>query len=241
VQEIDVVQRDLTGLQNDVDRFGLVELSGIEFLVKRHIVALDGIVGTQGTRRMRAPDHPQAPVLRRRVVEREPSRARGERPDRPVLAVLMPRRALAAGGRLGEEAGIPQGNVGSDQLRRHVQDLGVVAVIQETGIEVDQRRTVVAKPRLPLEQRRMARADRIERRVGHPEVRNNVAVAVVAGNLVGSEQGGLRNLRAIDAESNAVPGDTCGGSPTHVLPLTRTVPFKNDEVQACMICLFATR
>ena len=57
----------------------------------------------------------------------------------------MPRRLFTVHRRLGEKAHVPQRDVRPNQLRHHVEDLGVTGVVQKPHVEAQQIRAIVAK------------------------------------------------------------------------------------------------
>ena len=67
-------------------------------------------------------DDLQAPISRCRGVDGNPYRTRCKWFYRPILTILMPRCFGARSGRLGKEAGIPESNIITDQLRNHGED-----------------------------------------------------------------------------------------------------------------------
>ena len=92
------------------------KVPGREALVQRQVGAVLVQVLVQRPVAMRARNHAQAAVLDARLLERDPDRAVGERADRPVVAVLVPRRLVAVAGRLAEDVAAPE-----DRRRRRAR------------------------------------------------------------------------------------------------------------------------
>jgi hypothetical protein len=90
------VQRHLAGLELDVHRACLVERRIIDALGENDIAAVVAQVVEERLAGVRARDHAQAAILARGGIERDPRRAGGERPDRPVVAILVKRRLRVA-------------------------------------------------------------------------------------------------------------------------------------------------
>lgn len=80
---------------------------------------------------MRTAHELEAAVFDRRVVDREPDGASGKWAQRPIFAVLMSGRLFAVFCRFCKEAGIPQNDIGADDLLDHVQDVRVARIIQK--------------------------------------------------------------------------------------------------------------
>ena len=134
MHKIHVVQGDLAGFQHNWLCRASVVLRGSEFLVQRNILAIAGIVLQQGLLLMGAGYYFEASVFRCGRVQCDPNRTGGQGAYWPVFTVLMPWCGMAAAGRLGKKARIPQREIRSDQLLNHIQNICVSGYIQKAGI-----------------------------------------------------------------------------------------------------------
>src|SRR5688572_17975366 len=80
---------------------------------------------------MRAGHDAQAAVLPRRRIQSDPRTAGRERPDRPVVAVLVERRLQAVPARLAEHLAAPQDDVLADGVRDELHELRVAREVEE--------------------------------------------------------------------------------------------------------------
>jgi len=87
-------------------------------------------------------------------------------------------------GQLGEEARVPQGEVGTDQLLDHVQDLGRARDREKRGVVRQQRGAVVAKLRMSRDEPLVRTAELLEQLFAESEVGHDEAVALVALDLL---------------------------------------------------------
>ena len=184
MQQVNIVQRKLSGLEDNVHRLRFVEFAAIQFLRQRDITRSHLVVALECAVFVRAANHAQTTVLRGRIIHRQPHRASRQRADRPVLAILMPRRALAIASRLGKKAHVPEREVAADQLLDQVEDVAIGRRIPESQVIVKQRGAVVAKFGVRLQQLVVTRLDGVEHLGRHLIVGDDVAVFVVLGDLI---------------------------------------------------------
>ena len=71
------------------------------------------------------------PFSRRRLLERHPYGAVGERADRPVVAVLVPGGLVALGGRLAEHVAAPEDQVLAEHAAHQLDDLRIARQIEK--------------------------------------------------------------------------------------------------------------
>lgn len=85
------MDRHLPGFEHDIDRAGHINSVIIDALLKGDIGAMVYSVAKSCSRQVRSRYHPETAVFGRAVIEGDPQGGGGERPDRPIRCVLMPR------------------------------------------------------------------------------------------------------------------------------------------------------
>src|SRR5260221_2393521 len=133
MDEVDGVHRDLPVFESDVEGRARVELARIHRLIEHQIVAVLAQMVIKPLPAMRAGDPAQTAVLDRRAIERDPDGARRQRPDRPIVTVLVPRHLHAVAPRLAEDLAAPEDDVGPDQLLDEVEDGGLTREGEEVA------------------------------------------------------------------------------------------------------------
>ena len=148
VDQVDVVQRYLAGVQDDVVCGARIEFIAADLQREAQAIGAVEVVLADFAPPMRTRNDAQTAVFGSCGVDGNPDGARCQWPDRPVFPVLMPGRFGTDSGGFGKEAGVPQGEVRTDQLFDHVEHGRHAGDVEEGGVEGQQRRAVVGEFRM---------------------------------------------------------------------------------------------
>jgi hypothetical protein len=145
VEDLDVVQRHLAGLQHQVDRAVLVDLDRDLLAARQHVAFTEGVLVRHHLAQVRARHDPHAAALGRRGREGDPG---GHHVallvEAPIGDVLVPADEVLGLGLLVEEDRFPAQDVGTDQRLHGIEDRRVADQLLRPGI--DQVRLVLEGP-----------------------------------------------------------------------------------------------
>jgi len=217
MDHIDIVHRHLPGLELQID--GAFRVEGVVggSIGQHQILTIFMQVLLQRSVTMRSWNNPKAAILAGRRVQSDPDGAGRQRPDRPVMTVLVPGRFIPRQSGFTKHLTAPQNDIVSEQIRHHVENGGILSQFQEFAAAANTFGTFALDMggdeffrsyiRIVLDQFVQGRAQMVNPFSWQTITGNDVSICLVPGNFIGCEvrhgngPGNIKRIQAIKAQA----------------------------------------